>query len=807
MAVPANDVSQQTGLPARIGRFVPLRRLGRGAQGAVYLATDPDLGREVAIKTLLVRGREPDRLLEEARNVGRLQHANIVPLYAIDTHDGLPHLVYQYVEGRTLRELLATDKALPIHRALEISSALCDAMSCAHELGIVHRDLSPANILIDATGAPRVLDFGVASVVGTGTGHSDIVGTPNYMAPEALNGQPAGPAADVFSLAAVLHEMLTGVQAFAADNPMAVMYQIAHERSLPPSMINRAVEPALDAIVGKGLSKDVADRYQSAAEMRAAIDAYLQPASETEDDAGGAGAQHGSVEFLLRRMRRKPDFPAVSQHVAEISNKTRTADACHANELANVILKDFALTTKVLRLCNSAIYGQYGGEISTVSRAVLILGYEQVRLAALSIALFEHLKNGDQAEELKHAMCGSLLSAMIARGVARRAGIEVEEAFIAAMFHRLGRLLTVYYFPEETADIKGLMASKDMTESAAVRAVLGIGYVDIGMAVGREWQLPDDIVNAMKELRGEPLARATSHGTAIAQVAVFANEICAAAADPADDQPRAALDGVVARFRDCFDLDLDKVAGIVRDATEEMQEYAAIIEVDVRASATVGRLARRCIRAQVVATEAVADPDARADPGGDAGTAAQTDGAAASAAGADLARRAILVNAIADMTNALLNGCALNDLFVMLLEGLYRGMGFSHVLFCARDPRQGVFAARYGFGAGVEELIPRFRFTPAGDTDVFSHAVSSGCEHVIIDAGATGLRHAVPAWCRELVAPRSLVLFPLVANKRCIAVIYADTQASPAIITAEDLRLMKTLVNQAVLAVRQHVQR
>lgn len=778
MPLTAADSALRAAPPAAIGRFTPLRVLGRGAQGVVYLARDPDLDREVAIKTLARGGRDPEQLLAEARRVGRLQHPNIVALYEIGMHEDLPYLVYQYVEGRSLKELLAGGEPLPVRQALDVVVGALAAMGYAHGLGVVHRDLSPANILVDASGAPRILDFGVAGVVGTAANTSEVVGSVNYLAPESLRGAPVGPAADLFALAAVLYEMLTGTPPFAAENHMAVMYKIAHERPLPPSKVNRALDAGLDALVMKALAKEPAERYPSAEDMRAAIESWRAP-QDVGDKASAAGTRNAAVQFLLRRMRRNPDFPAVSRHVTEISRKASSGSTSHANELANVILKHYALTGKLLRLVNSALYGQYGGAISTVSRAVLILGYEQVRLAALSLALFEHLRDAVQADALKDAVCGAFLSGMLARALAaRERGVDVEEACIAAMFHRVGKLLIIYYFPEEHAEISALMRNRGLAEGDAVRSVLGVSYAELGAAIGREWKLPETLIGAMRVPAPGRVVAHDTHAGRLARIAAFANELGDALGG---EDPGPAVAAVLERYGDGQALPGREATALAETALEELREYARVLEMDIASSPFLHRVAAACAR-----KTAPAGPEPAHEPPAD-------DGAPA-------ARRAVLVDAITDITAALVNGCALNDLFVMVLEALYRGLAFERVVFCARDPRRGLVAARYGFGAGVDALIPRLRFTPTAGDDVFSVAVREGRECIIVDVSAAAHCQVIPQWCLDLAAPRALALLPVVANRVTVALVYADA-SRPVALAAEDLRLTRTLVNQAALAV------
>ena len=437
MGAVANKKTQNLSLPKQIGRFEPIDILGKGAQGIVYLAEDTQLDRKVAIKTLDKRRQDPEQLNQEAKNVSKLNHPNIIPLYEIGFHQETPFLVYQYYKGEQLKERLQREGKLKQLDAVKLANQFLDGIGYAHKNNIIHRDLNPSNLLIDSEGSIKIMDFGISVIVGTVTASTEITGTVNYLAPEQLTNSELGPAVDIFASGLILYEMLTGHQVYSANNSMAVMYKITNETIAPPSKRNPEIDKDLDAIVMKALEKDPANRYASAAEMQASLQKYLK-VDDDEKKESSDNKTSSAVDFLLRRMKRKQDFPAISTHITEINQKTSGANKSSANELSNVILKDYALTTKLIRMVNSSFFGQFGGEITTVSRAVVILGYEQVRAAVLSIILFEHLQNNEQASELKNAAYTALMSGIIAREKAKMMKSinpdDVETVFVTSMF-------------------------------------------------------------------------------------------------------------------------------------------------------------------------------------------------------------------------------------------------------------------------------------------------------------------------------------------------------------------------------------
>jgi len=333
----------------QIGRFAISRTLGKGAEGTVYLATDTRLGRAVALKTMAVANGPGlgeagvATLLDEARIVSTLSHPNIVTLYDAGEENGAPYLVFEYVEGQTLAGLIAERGKLEVDRAVEIAIALAQGVAYAHERNIVHRDLKPANVMITREGMARLMDFGIARrIAAPDTDGPTIVGTPSYMAPEYITERICLPASDVFSLGVVLYEMLTGAPPVVGSDPRETVRRIVEEDFLPPSRHTANVDERLDGLLMKALAKSPAQRFGSAADMAAALAAYLHP-----DAPEAAGATQGTLEYLLRRIRHKGDFPALSATISAV-NRAASSDREPVGVLCNSILKDFALTNRLL---------------------------------------------------------------------------------------------------------------------------------------------------------------------------------------------------------------------------------------------------------------------------------------------------------------------------------------------------------------------------------------------------------------------------------------------------------------------------
>lgn len=262
----------------RIGRFEVVKELGRGAMGAVHLARDPLIGREVAIKTIALtglsdteRGAYRQRFFREAQAAGKLAHTGIVTIYDVgeDETSRLPYIVMEFIAGRTLADILeGTAGPLPLAQSLAWIRQVAQALSYAHVRGITHRDVKPANILITPEGDAKLTDFGIARLRNTHlTTAGDLLGTPAYMSPEQVEGKPADGRSDIFSLGILLYWLLTGQKPFDGENPGEVMFKIAYKDPAPVTQLQPQLSAGFDAIMVRALAKDPQQRYAVAREL------------------------------------------------------------------------------------------------------------------------------------------------------------------------------------------------------------------------------------------------------------------------------------------------------------------------------------------------------------------------------------------------------------------------------------------------------------------------------------------------------------------------------------------------------------
>ncbi len=261
----------------RIGRYKIIRELGRGAMGVVYHAIDPNIGRPVAIKTIQLGGprsaddreRLRERLFREARSAGMLSHPGIVTIYDVEQQGDLAYIAMEFVDGPTLDQLLSGPEPLAPDRMFAILAQTAAALDYAHSKGIVHRDIKPANIMIAADGAAKITDFGIAKITASEqfTMTGSILGTPHYMSPEQIQGQPVDGRSDQFSLGVIAFEMLTGEKPYTGEHLTTVVYKIVAEDPIAPHRINSTLAGPIENALRKGLAKKPDARYRTCGEF------------------------------------------------------------------------------------------------------------------------------------------------------------------------------------------------------------------------------------------------------------------------------------------------------------------------------------------------------------------------------------------------------------------------------------------------------------------------------------------------------------------------------------------------------------
>ena len=300
--------------------------------GVLFLALDPAIDRLVALKVLRVNNPEVrERFVREARLAARLQHPNIVTVFDVGEHDGQPFIAMEYIPGETLAELITRRAPLPLSRRLELIVDACKGLAYAHKNGIVHRDVKPANLMISRdSGVLKVLDFGIARGIESNlTQVGMLMGTPNYMSPEQLEGSAVDHRSDIFALGLVLYEVLGYRQAFTGETPQAVWHQVASTQ--PPSLLefNPTLDPALAGIIDRAIAKNVDERYHDLDRLRIDLQRVIQRLDA--EQASATVVQDGHTPSTPSTPAKRSGFARVAERrAAQIAAHVGRAEAALA---------------------------------------------------------------------------------------------------------------------------------------------------------------------------------------------------------------------------------------------------------------------------------------------------------------------------------------------------------------------------------------------------------------------------------------------------------------------------------------------
>ncbi len=796
--------ASSTAVPATyLGRFELRERLGESAGAVVWRAHDPRAQQDVTLKLPTLQGEvDPNQLarwLAQARNQARLAHPRILPVLEADLVGTQPCLVRAFVPGQTLDQRLAAKGALPARKAVSLCCDVLDALVAAHALRAWHQDLRASNVLVDSGERAVVMDFALPPLPGAAE---------PCLSPEVAQGQPATAAGDVFATGLLLVQMLTGTPLLDMADADQTRYRLVHEQLAVPEALGPDADGGLRAILRQALSRDPAQRQPGAQALRDDLQQWLDKpaghfnAAQDETDEDGADSENAVLQALLKRMRHKSDFPAMSDAVVRIQELT-SSESESIGSITNEILKDVALTNKLLRLVNSAHYARAGDGIRTVSRAVSLVGLNGIRNLSLSLVLLEHMRDRSHADLLKEEFLRCLMAGVVG-GELCPVAHEVEEAFIISMFQNLGRLLTGFYFPEEARNIRGLMSgTPPMAEEAAATSVLGLGFEELGAGVARSWALPESIQHALHKPLGAPPGHLPPEPAERQRwLAFVANGIAdlVLRSDPRELEHH--QEQFTSRHAKVLGLKPADVTKAVHAARAKFIDMVAAMQLQV----APGSPAARMLLAPGEFGAAGKKPLPPKPADSLAALELQAVKAPVDSASQDASARRmqILAAGIQDITQVLVEEHKLNDVLRMILETMLRALHLRYLVFCMRDPKTETLTGRFGLGSGVERVVRQFSIPiRPGTTDFLGSVCVRGLDTLINDAHEPRVADRLPPWFQQQVQASSFLLLPLQMQGRPFGLIYGDlAQKNSLRLDERELALLRTLRNQAVMAFR-----
>ena len=809
-ARPSANAPQKPGLGTahttptqRLGQFELIGLLGQGTHATVWLGRDERLQRQVAIK-LMRATQDADALQHwqtQARQAARLSHPFIVPLFQAEMQGQQLYLVFEHVPGQTLAAHLAHQGRLAVHDAVALMEDVLSGLHAAHQTGVIHGDLKPSNIMVDEQRHARVMDFGMGAKVGGGL---QLTGTPAYMAPETVAGSALSVASDIYAAGLVLLELLRGKRLRDAPHPSAMLTRIAQEPLTLPEDWPEGVDDGLRALIRRALAPAPEQRFASAADFAQALRDWAKPVISDNE------ASNATLDFLLRRMRHKSDFPALSDAVVRIQ-RVANSENDSLNDLTNEILKSVALTNKLLRLVNGANFSHISRDgISTVSRAVSLVGFNTVRTMALSLVLLDHMQNQQHAGQLREEFLRTMMAGNLAAQLYPVAA-GGEQAFLGAMFQNLGRMLCAFYFPEEAAQIRQLLHAKQQTaEESAAAQVLGIGFEDLGLGVARVWGLPEALQRCIRAPHGTPPQRPLAPGAEhLRWVARAANEAASLLLTLEPAPAETALQQLAGQYTRALSLPAKHITQAINQGRQAL--IAMAHSLDLRA-APGSALARLLTPPGTVAAAATPEPQAQdstltqlnALPEQPAPVAVLLPTASPGQPPNSAQAVQVLTAGVQDITNAMVENFRLNDILRMILETMFRALAPRRMVFCLRDVKNNTLTGRFGLGDGSAEAVRALSIPLHQETDLFSAICLRGVDTLIADTTDAHMQQRLPDWYRQQLNAPTFLLLPLHIKGRPFALIYADHGQPASLQVNEQIQgLLRTLRNQAVMAFRQ----
>ena len=455
--------------------------------------------------------------------------------------------------------------------------------------------------------------------------------------------------------------------------------------------------------------------------------------------------ERGTPEFfelLWKRIGEKGDFPSLSKSVHTLVESMQGEDHNIA-DITGIILSDFTLTQKVIRLANSAMYSSIGGEITTISRAAMVLGLDAVLHLALSVRFIDTLSSSaPDTAAARSEMAKALLAGDIARNIVSNANVsDGEEAVVCALMHHLGRLLLVFYFPDEWSQIQQISTGSALSENEATLQVIGVTLDEISQEVAKNWHLPKKIANSMMSPASSPGTNIPGSPEWLRLMANFAGE---AAATVAKDNSHDGLAELAAHYGDALLVSADSMMESVKHAVISAKEFTILEEVD--------------------------KPH-----------------------GKPADSKELLAAGVQETINALAEGMNFGNALNLVLETMYGSMGFNRVVAFLRDGDS--FKGKVGFGTMMPVALQYLSFPEAYATDVFHLSLANNADVFIEDAAAPRSASSMPSWFTEALPDvRAFVMLPMSFNDHPIGLLYGDwRKGTTELVEQDELVLMRSL--------------
>ncbi|MBV8634577.1 MAG: HDOD domain-containing protein [Burkholderiaceae bacterium] len=516
---------------------------------------------------------------------------------------------------------------------------------------------------------------------------------------------------------------------------------------------------------------------------------------------------------LLASIAEGTDLPALGSSVTRVVQMASSSDEAVRN-LASFVLADAGLTQKILRVANTVVYRTYSGApITTVSKAIFMLGFETVKTNALAMLLVDGM-SGNHAQSVRAELAQSLAASVIGREMAKRSQFkDAEEAAVAALFKNMGRLLVAAHDHTLYGEVATLIEAGKPPSQASMQ-VLGCTFEMLAGTVLQEWQIPDTTIKALATLPSGALRPAKSRQEWMQQVAAFSGAAAALLPKMGQAGQEAASRALLSRYGSALNLDADSLAEMFESVKQEIEVLTTQAGLGAAGAAEQQHVERHETTGNEVEEHSGEVVHAETEP--ELGlpsellmTVAEEKPQAAQGrhpSGKPLDAREQLMAGVHDVTEMMASGRSkVNDLIMLVLETIYRGMGFRFATICVKDAKTGNYRARIALGEQAAVRQDRFVFaaTPAANTrDLFHLAMENDADLMIADAAAPKIRELIPSWHRSLLPDaKSFIVLPLVVHKKPFGFFYADRiLPAPEGVPPDETALIRTLKGQVLAA-------
>jgi len=549
--------------------------------------------------------------------------------------------------------------------------------------------------------------------------------------------------------------------------------------------------------VNRALEKAPSDRFDSAASMLDDFNKSFEKKQVMKDfDNNSKVTKKGRQEilnFILQRIKRKGDFPAVSQYVSEVIAAVRLEDSS-AHGIAQSILKDISLTNKVLRMANSMYYKGVSSGITTISRAVVVLGADVILSLTSAVGIFEHFLKASNLPGLKKHVIESTLSSLQAYEIATYMGLKhSEESLICSMMEHLGRLIVFFYFPEEQKAIEELIQQGQKDEEDAFRQIMRLSCAELGQAIAESWNLPELLRSGMVKLDPKHKGPLKKNVETLQCITSYASELSKASMITDIKQRRVVLKNIARKFDGLIPIKSKDLEKIIDNSIDKAKSFSSLMKIGIK---ELGIKSEKEIASDFNNIKVV---DEEAQDKNNTGAEPEKSSYEEDSFKSMMERQEILTKTISDITASITGKLSINDIILMALEGMYRGLGMRNVLLAMVSPKRDRLSFKFGLGPETPLLTKVFDFTMSSINELPVNSIKENKEIVIHDFDQMCGKGSKFQKIFNALNTKSIILLPLVVKNMSIGLFLSMRIKEQKLLTEMEIQNIRMLANQVGL--------